>query len=237
MAAIMSFGVDVIILSYYTSIYKWVRVVLYTIFVFLILDIEKEYKHHIFGQFFIADLCVCVFDAIVVTILMFMPDLAIAVRHYTEIVVALATIFTSFFAGTFLYQKVHAPAFKTIRTAYRLWAIRYFIYVIVLGGELIAHNHYNMGYLEMGTHTWWVITSWILRMPLLVFSRCILLYGVLQIKSAKELHEEHKASGKSHHNHHHSQTTLPSIDTKMIEDSSSFNKEANASASYKLDLI
>lgn len=205
---------SVIVVFYYNFFYKIVRVVLYGIFVYLILNVENKYKHHVFGHFFVADWAVCVLDAFIVFFLLWMPDLALTVRHYTEVVLAIATASTSFLAGTFLYSKIRSEAFRTIRTAYRLWALRYLIYALVLLGELAAHNHWHIGYLEMASYDWWVITSWCLRMPLMILSRCVLLYGVLQIKSAKEIHDEHKSLGKSHH-HRHSKSDSVSLEQTM----------------------
>jgi len=196
-------GLATTIIIYYTYLYKWTKILCYGFFVFFILTMEKEYKHKIFGHFFIADFLICVADATIVAILMSAEELSTDVRHYTEIAVALATCFTSFFAGTFLYIKVHSPAFKKVRLAYRLWALRYFVYALILIVEVVVHNWKNIGYMQMGATMSWVFISWFLRMPLLVVSRVILLRGVMLIKTAKEQHEDHKARGVSHHHHHH----------------------------------
>lgn len=209
-------GLATTIIIYYTYLYKLAKVACYLSFLILILLLEKEYKHKIFGKFFIADFLVCVVDAAILFLLMNMPDLSNDVRHYTEIVIGLVSAFTSFFAGTFLYQKVHSPAFRQVRTAYRLYALRYLLYAFVLSIEVYLHLAKGMGYMAIGSITWWVVLSWCIRMPLLVISRIYLLRGVLNMKSAKELHEEHKASGKSHrhrHHHHHSSEVEQTLDS------------------------
>ncbi len=196
-------GLATTIIIYYTYLYKLAKVACYLFFLIWILALEKEYKHKIFGKFFIADFIVCVVDAAILFLLMNMPDLSNDVRHYTEIVIGLASAFTAFFAGTFLYQKVHSKAFRYVRTGYRIYALRYLLYAIILSVEVYLHTFKGMGYMAIGSITWWVVLSWCIRMPLLVLSRIYMLRGILNMKSAKEIHEEHKASGKSHHRHRH----------------------------------
>ncbi|MBO4664652.1 MAG: hypothetical protein J5663_09615 [Bacteroidaceae bacterium] len=196
-------GLATTIVIYYTYLYKLAKVICYLFFLIFVLLLEKEYKHKIFGKFFIADFAIYVIDAAILYLLMFAPDLSNNVRHYTEIAISLASAFTSFFAGTFLYQKIRSRAFRKIRLAYRLYALRYLIYSLVLGVELLLHNVKGMGYMELGSITWWVILSWVLRMPLLVVSRFVLLNGVMDMKTAKETHEEHKEDKTRHHHHHH----------------------------------
>lgn len=189
--------------GYYTYCYKIVKCIIYGTFVFSILKVEETYKHRFFGKFFVADWLMCGVDAAIVFFFLFLPDLATTARHYTEVIIALGMAATSFLAGTFIYTKVHSRAFRTIRTAYRLWAMRYVIYALLLVGEVSLNVWGHMGYMEMGTYDWWVITSWCLRMPLLILSRCILLYGIMQMKTSDEIHKEHKLKGISHHHHHH----------------------------------
>ena len=196
-------GLATVILFYYSYLNKITKVVCYLFFLIFVLQLEKEYKHKIFGKFFIADFAVYVLDAAILYLLMIFPDLSNNVRHYTEIVIALASAFTSFFAGTFLFEKIRSRAFHKIRKAYRLYALRYLLYAIVLSTELFLHDVRGMGYMELGAITWWVLLSWLIRMPLLVYSRLVLLRGVLDIKTAKETHEEHKANHKHLHHHHH----------------------------------
>ncbi|MBP5478887.1 MAG: hypothetical protein J6Y15_05960 [Bacteroidaceae bacterium] len=196
-------GLATTIVIYYTYLYKMAKVICYLFFLIFVLLLEKEYKHKIFGKFFIADFAVYVLDASILYLLMFAPDLSNNVRHYTEIVIALMSAFTSFFAGTFLYQKIRSKAFRKIRTAYRLYALRYILYVVVLSIELILHNFKGMGYMELGSYTWWVVLSWAIRMPLLIYSRVVLFTGVMDMKTAKETHEEHKENMKHLHHHHH----------------------------------
>lgn len=196
-------GLATTLIIYFTYLYKIAKVICYLFFLVFVLLLEKEYKHKIFGKFFIADFAIYVIDAAILYLLMFAPDITNNVRHYTEIAIALASAFTSFFAGTFLYQRVRSKAFRRIRTSYRLYALRYMLYAVILGVELFLHNVQGMGYMELGSITWWVILSWSIRMPLLVISRIVLLSGVMEMKSAKEIHEEHNKTGKHYHHHHH----------------------------------
>jgi len=200
-------GLATTLIIYYTYLYKITKVVCYLFFLIFVLLLEKEYKHKIFGKFFIADFAIYVIDAGILYLLMFAPDITNNVRHYTEIAIALASAFTSFFAGTFLFQRVRSSAFRKVRTAYRLYSLRYLLYAVILMIELFLHNVQGMGYMELGSITWWVLVSWTIRMPLLVISRIVLLNGVMDMKTAKEMHEEHKAKGTTkhrHHRHHHS---------------------------------
>ena len=211
-------GLATTLVFYYSHLYKIAKVVCYLFFLIFILMLEKEYKHKIFGKFFIADFVVYILDAVVLYFFMFVPDLSNNVHHYTEVVIALMSAFTSFFAGTFLYQKIRSKAFREIRMAYRLYALRYMMYFLVLSVELFLHNVNGMGYMELGTITWWVVLSWVLRMPLLVVSRIVLLKGVMDMKTAKETHEEHKADSSRHrHHHHHHHQHVEELEIQTID--------------------
>jgi len=160
---------------YYHTFCIWVQTAIYVAFCIYVNVLDSKFPQSHFGSYFRIDMIVVIINALVAT---FNYD-NIIFHYCAKLAVEVVSIVTPFLAGYAIFRFFKTDAMKSTCFSYCLMSLRHFIYAIILILELIG----TQGDTQAIPSDVVLILNWALLMPLLIFSRILLLRGFKMMKT------------------------------------------------------
>ena len=162
-----------LLMTGYDPCFVIVQSVIYLAFCYHIHVLDIQFTDAFFGRFFRIEMALTLLN-VAISVYGFMSGFEkLVYAYFVKITLEVGFAVNCVFAGITIYKYFRTEAMKKIRLSYFLWSARHLLYGIVLINDTLGIMNNTRPAPTNGT----IITYWFLLMPILIYSRIVLIKG------------------------------------------------------------